>query len=388
MYTVRPESLRPPFEHEWSYDSFGGAQAHRVGGFAHILKRMPSYAAAELGYHTSTVSTADMSISHKSMELNLDQMSSTIPRGQRRQDRPTQASRAYRAGTRRRHRADVARCECSSPSAPESTGWRGGAYLVVRVKVLRWSNAKKNQPLSRGRFDRAGTSECVDETQRILPFDARLRARRRPRPVLVIKTLNAGLPMGEAERARLAVAGRQDVILIDEYLESDELTAFMARCTAHVSLHRAEGLGLTIAEAMAWGQPVSSPRTRATRNFTNDRNAFLVPCTMTAIPSDAEPYPACTRWAAPDVDQAAAILRRIVADPASATAVGRRAEEDIRRLHSPEVAALRMRESLRAAWERREDMLAHEARSARHPFLRRVRARIRSAVFRSDRRRR
>lgn len=207
-------------------------------------------------------------------------------------------------------------------------------------------------------------------------------------PVLVIKTLNAGMRMGEAERVRLAVAGRQDVILIEEYLEPEELRALMARCTAYVSLHRSEGLGLTIAEAMAWGRPVVVTAYSGNMQFTNDRNAFLVPCKMTAIPSDADPYPAGTLWADPDLDEAAAILRRIIDDPDSATAVGGRAEEDIRRLHSPEVAAQRVRESLRAGWDRRDEMLAQEASSARRPFLRRVRTRIRRAVFRAGGRRR
>lgn len=80
MYIARPEALRLLVEHEWSYGDFGGAEAYRDGGLAHILERMPSYAAAELGYHTRTVSTAEyMSISHTSMEFNLDQMSATIP---------------------------------------------------------------------------------------------------------------------------------------------------------------------------------------------------------------------------------------------------------------------------------------------------------------------
>lgn len=80
MYVARPESLRLLVEHEWSYADFGGAEAYRDGGLAHILERMPSYAAGELGFHTRTVSTAEyMSISHTSLEFNLDQMSTTIP---------------------------------------------------------------------------------------------------------------------------------------------------------------------------------------------------------------------------------------------------------------------------------------------------------------------
>lgn len=80
MYIARPEALRPLVEHEWSYAQFGGAEAYQDGGLAHILERMPSYAAAELGFHTRTVSTAEyLSISHTSMEFNLDQMSATSP---------------------------------------------------------------------------------------------------------------------------------------------------------------------------------------------------------------------------------------------------------------------------------------------------------------------
>lgn len=80
MYVARPEALRLLIDHEWTFADFGGAEAYRDGGLAHILERMPSYAAAELGYHTRTVSTAEyLSISHTSMEFNLDQMSATTP---------------------------------------------------------------------------------------------------------------------------------------------------------------------------------------------------------------------------------------------------------------------------------------------------------------------
>ncbi|XKF89887.1 rhamnan synthesis F family protein [Microbacterium lacus] len=80
MYIARPEALRLLVEHKWKFADFGGAEAYRDGGLAHVLERLPSYAAAELGYHTRTVSTAEyMAISHTSMEFNFDQMSATIP---------------------------------------------------------------------------------------------------------------------------------------------------------------------------------------------------------------------------------------------------------------------------------------------------------------------
>ena len=78
MYIARPEALRLLVQHDWSYEDFGGVEAYRDGGLAHILERMPTYAAAELGYHTRTVSTSEyLSISHTAMEFNLDHLSAT-----------------------------------------------------------------------------------------------------------------------------------------------------------------------------------------------------------------------------------------------------------------------------------------------------------------------
>jgi rhamnosyltransferase len=80
MYIARPEALRPLVEPEWRYEEFGGAEAYRDGGLAHILERMPSYIAAELGYHTRTAATAEYtSISHTAFEFNFDELSGTTP---------------------------------------------------------------------------------------------------------------------------------------------------------------------------------------------------------------------------------------------------------------------------------------------------------------------
>ncbi|MFF2488803.1 rhamnan synthesis F family protein [Microbacterium sp. NPDC058062] len=80
MYIARPEALRPLVQREWRYEDFGGAEAYRDGGLAHILERMPSYAAAELGYHTRTASTTEyVSISHTAFEFNFDELSATTP---------------------------------------------------------------------------------------------------------------------------------------------------------------------------------------------------------------------------------------------------------------------------------------------------------------------
>ncbi len=78
MFVARPEALRLMVEREWSYEDFGGSQSYRDGGLAHILERMPAYAAGELGYHARTVITHEyMSVSHASLDFKLDQISAT-----------------------------------------------------------------------------------------------------------------------------------------------------------------------------------------------------------------------------------------------------------------------------------------------------------------------
>ncbi len=80
MFVARPRALRLLAERDWSYADFGGAAAYQDGGLAHILERMPAYAAGELGYHVRTVSTGEyMSISHTALEYKLDQLSATLP---------------------------------------------------------------------------------------------------------------------------------------------------------------------------------------------------------------------------------------------------------------------------------------------------------------------
>lgn len=80
MFIARPQALRLLVEREWGYDDFGGAEAYVDGGLAHILERMPTYAAGELGFHTMTVATPEyLAKSYTALDYDLDQMSWTMP---------------------------------------------------------------------------------------------------------------------------------------------------------------------------------------------------------------------------------------------------------------------------------------------------------------------
>ncbi|GIG29921.1 glycosyltransferase [Cellulomonas marina] len=157
-------------------------------------------------------------------------------------------------------------------------------------------------------------------------------------PVLVLKTINAEHRPQDAERLRRRVVDLEHVVLLEDYLDAAERDALVAGCAAYASLHRSEGLGLTMAEAMAWGRPVVATGYSGNLQFMTEENSWLVPCSPGTIPAGAAPYPAGGRWAEPDLDAAAAALRAVLDDPAAAAVRGRRAASDIRERHSPAVA--------------------------------------------------
>ena len=65
----------------------------------------------------------------------------------------------------------------------------------------------------------------------------------------------------------------------------------IAACDCYVSLHRSEGFGLTVAEAMLLGKPVIATRYGGTLEFMNDDNAYLVDWEPTEVGEGAYPYP-------------------------------------------------------------------------------------------------
>jgi glycosyltransferase involved in cell wall biosynthesis len=157
----------------------------------------------------------------------------------------------------------------------------------------------------------------------------------RPEVVLYIKTTNAERHVAEDEELRTAAAGASNIVIRDGYVSSDDYFSMLDACDCYVSLHRSEGFGLTVAEAMALGKPVISTAYSSTLEFANESNSFLVPAQLTEVGDNAAPYPPHSRWAEPDVAAAAQQMARVYADPAAAAAVGARARADIQTLHSP-----------------------------------------------------
>jgi len=157
--------------------------------------------------------------------------------------------------------------------------------------------------------------------------------------LLYLKSINGDRARDELQRVRAAAKGRSDIVLSDGYVDHDRLTALTALCDCYVSLHRSEGFGLTIAEAMAYGKPAIATAYSGNLAFMDAESSFLVPYSLTSLDRAIGPYPAGTVWADPDLEEAARLMRAIVENPKEARERGRRGRETVGTRQSIEGAA-------------------------------------------------
>ena len=165
---------------------------------------------------------------------------------------------------------------------------------------------------------------------------------------LVIKGINPRFDQQASDRLHQAVSDRGDIVLIEEYGSLIDQWSLVGTCDAYVSLHRAEGFGLTLAEAMALGKPVIATRWSGNLDFMDETNSYLVPCTMMRIGGGHSPYPPRGRWADPDLDQAVDILRHVRDHGGDVLARAERARSDIASFHGTEARAAFITERLTA----------------------------------------
>ena len=164
---------------------------------------------------------------------------------------------------------------------------------------------------------------------------------------LVLKVSN--LNKFPASKAKLeALVDRNAAItLIDEYFARDRVLDLMAAADVYVSLHAAEGFGLTLLEAMSLGTPVICTGYSGNMDFTSESNSWLVAFEMMATSDQTGPYPPGSVWASPIVDSAVESMRLAAANPAAVQAKAAKAVEDAARAASLEAYAQRLDRELR-----------------------------------------
>jgi glycosyltransferase involved in cell wall biosynthesis len=177
---------------------------------------------------------------------------------------------------------------------------------------------------------------------------------------LVLKTSFGDRHPSALQEIRSAASGAK-ITIIDEIFSGDETLSLIDACDAYVSLHRSEGLGLTMAEAMLLGKPVIATRYSGNIDFMDDANSLLVDYQLVRLGRTIPPYDADAYWAEPSLDHAGRLMRQVYENQNWAADLGARAKADANRRMSLQVASQHMTERLSQIsdeWRRRKTFQA------------------------------
>ncbi len=116
------------------------------------------------------------------------------------------------------------------------------------------------------------------------------------------------------ERSAADLLAGCNVEIVRGYLDQAGMTALYRGSDVLLSLHRAEGFGLPMLEAMAHGVPVVATGWSGNLEFMTRTDSHLVPYELVAV-RDASGIYADSVWAEPDVQAAARSLRNLANHP-------------------------------------------------------------------------
>jgi GT2 family glycosyltransferase/glycosyltransferase involved in cell wall biosynthesis len=127
---------------------------------------------------------------------------------------------------------------------------------------------------------------------------------------LVIKVNNSN--EDELNQLKQEIGEYNNIYLLDKNMSRHEVDSLIKSCDSFVSLHRSEGFGLVLAEAMALGKPVISTNWSGNIDFMNINNSICIEYELKKLEKDYGPYKSYQHWAEPSIEHASQMMIKLV----------------------------------------------------------------------------
>ena len=156
---------------------------------------------------------------------------------------------------------------------------------------------------------------------------------------LVLKTSNQHADKKGSRLLMEQIHGmpRNCYTIINDTLQRDEMLMLMNSCDCLLSLHRSEGFGLHLCEAMLMGKIVIATNWSGNTDYMTNKNSFLVDHKLVELENDVGPYQKGVKWADPSVEHTISIMKEVVLNNQTIKIdqIKLNAKENIMKLHSP-----------------------------------------------------
>jgi glycosyltransferase involved in cell wall biosynthesis len=138
----------------------------------------------------------------------------------------------------------------------------------------------------------------------------------------------------------------KNIFLIKEVLSRNDVNSLINISDSFISLHRSEGFGLGLAEAMYLGKPVIGTNWSSNTDFMNSNNSCPVNYELVKLGQTYGPYEGYQYWAEPDINHASYYMKKLVDDIEYRSVIAKQGELTIKTDFSPERVGLLIKKRL------------------------------------------